>query len=283
MKTRGLTAAFSHGSGIYRSTFKPTHYTQSPGAIRGSVIACDKRSLSQTIKMNEFTNEAFRSVMNCRGVFSIHDCSDYELEKRMKTVLAFGDSNTWGLIPGTKERYSREIRWTGILQDKCISVRIIEEGLCGRTTVFEDELRPGRKGAAMLPVILESQYPLDAAIVMLGTNDCKSIYSVSAAAIGKGIEACLDAIQKYIPSHNILLISPILLGEDVWNPDKDPDFDRRSVGVCRQLKSVYHHIAKERGTAFLAASDYVCADDADSEHMNEDGHCIFEKTIVLYR
>lgn len=78
-----------------------------------------------------------------------------------------------------------------------MTVRIIEEGLCGRTTAFEDELRLGRKGSAALPMILESQYPLDTAIVMLGTNDCKSVYSLSAATIGKGIELCLDEIQKY--------------------------------------------------------------------------------------
>lgn len=198
----------------------------------------------------------------------------------MRSVLAFGDSNTWGLIPGTKERYPWEVRWTGILQDKCADVRIIEEGLCGRTTAFEDDLRPGRKGASALPMILESQCPLDAAIVMLGTNDCKSIYSVSAATIGKGVELCLDELQRFIPSHNILLVSPILLGEDVWKPDKDPEFGRRSVEVCRLLKSVYHQIAKDRGTAFLPASDYVNADDTDSEHMNEDGHRIFAS--VLY-
>jgi len=198
----------------------------------------------------------------------------------MKFVLAFGDSNTWGLIPGSKERYPWEVRWTGILQEKCTSVCIIEEGLCGRTTAFEDDLRPGRKGVSALPMILESHHPLDAAIVMLGTNDCKSVYSISAAAIGKGVGLCLDEIQKYVSPHNILLISPILLGEDVWKPDKDPEFDWKSVKVCRRLKGVYQRIAKDRGTAFLSASDYVCADDTDSEHMDEDGHRIFAS--VLY-
>lgn len=198
----------------------------------------------------------------------------------MKSVLAFGDSNTWGLIPGTKQRYPWEIRWTGVLQNTCISVHIIEEGLCGRTTAFEDVLRPGRKGASALPMILASQSPLDAAIVMLGTNDCKSVYSVSAETIGEGVELCLDEIQKYIPLSSVLLVSPILLGEDVWKPDKDPDFDRKSVEVCQQLKDIYHQIAKDRGTAFLAASDYVYADDVDSEHMNEDGHRILAS--VLY-
>ena len=64
----------------------------------------------------------------------------------MREILCFGDSNTYGLIPGTKERYKENIRWTGILQQKLKEqdCRIVEEGLCGRTTVFEDELRKNR-------------------------------------------------------------------------------------------------------------------------------------------
>ena len=55
-----------------------------------------------------------------------------------------------------------------------------EEGLCGRTTVFEDELREGRKGAAFLPTLLESHAPVDRVVLMLGTNDCKTFYNASA-------------------------------------------------------------------------------------------------------
>ena len=58
----------------------------------------------------------------------------------MKSVLAFGNSNTWGLIPRTKKRYPWETSWTGILQDKCISVRIIEEGLCGHCHAWNKRL-----------------------------------------------------------------------------------------------------------------------------------------------
>ena len=105
----------------------------------------------------------------------------------MKSLLAFGDSNTWGLIPGTypHQRFSWDTRWTGLLQNKLPDVRVIEEGLCGRTTVFEDSLRPNRRGIDSLPEILESNSPIDSAIVMLGTNDCKTVYGVSAHTIGK--------------------------------------------------------------------------------------------------
>lgn len=89
----------------------------------------------------------------------------------MKQAACFGDSNTWGLIPGTKKRYSWGERWTSVLQEKLNvdKVRVIEEGLCGRTTVFEDAYRANRNGLKSIPFILESQKPIDAVILMLGT------------------------------------------------------------------------------------------------------------------
>ena len=67
----------------------------------------------------------------------------------MQQVLCFGDSNTWGYNPENGERFPWGIRWTSILQQKLADkeIRIIEEGLCGRTTVFEDPLRQGRRVA----------------------------------------------------------------------------------------------------------------------------------------
>ena len=144
----------------------------------------------------------------------------------MKYVLAFGDSNTWGLVPGsvTKERYPWGSRWTSILQERCPDLRVIEEGLCGRTTVFEDDLRPGRRGIEALPLILETHHPLDAAVVMLGTNDCKPVYGASSHTIGRGLELCLEEIERSISPERILVVSPLLFGEDVWRPEKDPEF-----------------------------------------------------------
>jgi lysophospholipase L1-like esterase len=113
-------------------------------------------------------------------------------EDTMANILAFGDSNTWGLVPGTSERYPWGIRWTSIVQQKLSNERIIEEGLCGRTTVFDDKLRPYRNGAEVLPLSIETNYPIDIAIIMLVTNDCKKIFNASAHVIGKGLELCLD-------------------------------------------------------------------------------------------
>ena len=201
----------------------------------------------------------------------------------MRSLLAFGDSNTWGLIPGSRpqQRFPWDMRWTGILAKGMPGLRVIEEGLCGRTTVFEDGLRPDRRGLSSLPRILESQQPFDAAILMLGTNDCKSIYEATTHMIGRGIELCLDELEKYVAPSRILLISPLELGDEVFKPDKDPEFSLHSIDVSKGLRDEYLEISRKRGTAFLAASDIVRPSNVDDEHLDANGHKIFAEAVLI--
>lgn len=121
--------------------------------------------------------------------------------------------------------------------------------------------------------------PLDAAIVMLGTNDCKTCYHATAPEIGKGIELCLLEIEKHLPSEKILLISPILLGDAVWKPEKDPEFDRGSVAVCKELKGIYREVAAAHGCSFLAAQDYALVSEVDEEHLTPKGHAALAEAV----
>lgn len=201
----------------------------------------------------------------------------------MKRILCFGDSNTFGYIPGGVGRYGENIRWTGRLQKKLFSKAVvIEEGLCGRTTVFQDELRQGRRGIELLPVLLESHAPLDLVIVMLGTNDCKTVYGASAEVIGKGIEQIIEKIKLVSPQAEILVISPILLGENVWKSEYDPEFSTESVQVSKKLKAVYKKIAEKNNCMFLAASDIAEPSEKDQEHLDEKGHEVFADNVYKY-
>lgn len=206
----------------------------------------------------------------------------------MKQIVCFGDSNTWGYNPNTAERYQWGVRWTSILQEKLSfeKVHVIEEGLCGRTTVFEDEFREGRRGIATLSFLLESHAPLDVIVLMLGTNDCKSVYHANENVIGLGIESLLEVIKQRQPQAKVLLVSPIHLGEQVWKSEFDPEFDLNSVKVSRRLKEVYQEIARKYKIEFLAASDYAEFSQADMEHMDQEGHrkladAIYEKILPL--
>ena len=121
----------------------------------------------------------------------------------MKQILCFGDSNTWGYDGESRERLPWGVRWTSLLQEKLNKeeYRVIEEGLCGRTTVFEDPLRDGRKGTALLPTLLETHAQVEVITLMLGTNDCKTVFGASADVIGKGIIRLLDQVQEYACCH----------------------------------------------------------------------------------
>ena len=97
----------------------------------------------------------------------------------MKTILCYGDSNTWGYNPATTERSSRDERWTGILRRELDDgYLVIEEGLNGRTTVWDDPIEGYKNGKEYLIPCLETHKPLDLVIIMLGTNDLKVRFSV---------------------------------------------------------------------------------------------------------
>ena len=199
----------------------------------------------------------------------------------MEQIIAYGDSNTWGLNPVLKNRYPDNVRWTGILRSRLrtIGLTLAEEGLCGRTTVFRDPRREGLVGAESIPQALARNPLASAAIIMLGTNDCKKAFGASAEKIGKGLERCLDALESRLSPERILVISPPELGPDVWLPGKDIDFDRRSVRVSAELKKVFSDISRRRGHLFLAASDYVRPSVYDDEHLNAEGHSILAEAV----
>ena len=209
----------------------------------------------------------------------------------MKQILCFGDSNTWGYDGESRKRLPWGKRWTSLLQEKfdsekpsaltkkAVTARIIEEGLCGRTTIFEDPLRQGRRGTALLPTLLETHEGIDAVILMLGTNDCKTVFGASAEVIGMGITRLLEQIQRYAPKARVLLISPIYLGEKVWQEGFDQEFSPDSVKVSKELEKVYQRIAREKQVEFLPAAAYVSCCVADQEHMNAQGHQIFASVV----
>ena len=62
-----------------------------------------------------------------------------------KTVLCFGDSNTWGCVADYVEtgmpsaRYDNGTRWPRVLAGELgEGYEVIEEGLCGRTSIYTD-------------------------------------------------------------------------------------------------------------------------------------------------
>lgn len=195
----------------------------------------------------------------------------------MKRILVYGDSNTWGFNPEKFERYSKEIRWTALLQKALGNdALILEEGLCGRTTAFDDEECEGRNGCTVLPSILKAAKPIDAAIIMLGTNDCKSVFGASSKDITSGLEQCLTKIIEYVAPGRILLISPLYLEEAALGYG----YNAQSLTVSKELKQTYKTLAEKYRTAFLAASDVTTASGFDGQHLTVEGHRALYEAVL---
>ena len=188
----------------------------------------------------------------------------------MKSVLCFGDSNTYGLKPDGSGRFEKTERWTGVLSE-----------MLGHQNyeVFEDSTRQGRNGSKLLPILLESHGPVDTVVVMLGTNDCKAVYNASPKLIARGAEILLRQIRDNNSAAKILLLSPIHLGDTVWKEEFDPEFDEKSVITSKELKAVFAKLAEEFDCMFLAASDVAKPSETDQEHLDEKGHLALANAI----
>jgi lysophospholipase L1-like esterase len=200
----------------------------------------------------------------------------------MKNILCFGDSNTYGLRPDGEGRFDRTTRYPGLLQQLLgTEFHIIEEGCPGRTTVFEDASRPHKKGLDYLVPCLISHSPLDLLILMLGTNDCKWVNHASESEIADGIRTLISLARETVPqTMKILIVSPIHLGNHVWQSCFDPEFNETSILVSKGLAAEYARIASETGCYFLDAASVAGASPVDEEHLDAEGHAAIAKLIA---
>ena len=152
--------------------------------------------------------------------------------------------------------------------------------------MYEDRTRANRDGSKMLPMILETAGSPDVVILMLGTNDCKTVYGASAEEIGEGVRRLIRQVHTYAAGSRILLMAPIHLGERVWEEAFDPEFGRDSLLVSRQLGRVYSEVARQEHTLFCNAADYAVPSNTDREHLSPEGHrrlaeAVYEKLQML--
>lgn len=201
----------------------------------------------------------------------------------MPAILCFGDSNTWGYDPEASARspvpvrHAAGVRWTGVLAAGLgPDYQVFEAGQNGRTTVFEDPHHPGRKGSAALPVFLETHKPLDVVILMLGTNDLKTVFHVPPGEIAAGAAALIKIIQQSGAGPagqgpRILLVCPAVAGPFDHLPEMAEKFGGGEA-KSRRFPDFYRQVAAANGCAFLDAQPLVTASSIDGLHFDAANH-----------
>lgn len=194
----------------------------------------------------------------------------------MTVIVAFGDSNTWGYEPGTGVRLPPESRWTGVMQRELGPAwRVIEEGLNGRTTVFDDPIEPDRRGSDYLPPCLRSHAPLDLLIIALGCNDLKARFAATAGDIANGAERLIQMARAEPVGPNgappaMILVAPPPLG-------RLSEFAEMFSGGSEKSKLLaarYREVAERNAVGFVDAGAFVVCSERDGIHFEADHHAI---------
>ena len=188
----------------------------------------------------------------------------------MKNILCYGDSNTWGCNPGVLTRHPADVRWTGVVQKLLGSeYNIIENGINGRSTVWDDPANQCRNGLSGLGYALYSAKPLDLVVLMLGTNDLNYTdaegYYLGIKMLAQRIlkaNASFPGTSEVFPDKTrLLLVSPILVTENM------PSYPES----CK-FAEYTEKVANELGVPWLNAAEYAQPSPLDGCHMDEENH-----------
>jgi len=214
-----------------------------------------------------------------------------EVHKIMKTVLCYGDSDTWGYNPDGTGRYPKHIRWTSVLQNELgDGYDVIPAGLNGRTTVWDEPVRGEYKnGKTYLLPCLHTHKPIDLVILFLGGNDLQCRFSVTPFEIAQSIEILVNIIKKSeigpnMDSPEILVIIP--------PPIQIPKEAKEELGyfILDYEKAVEKskHFPKEftrvlsNQCHLLDSSKFVKYSGKDGMHLDLESHDVLGKEVAKY-
>lgn len=198
---------------------------------------------------------------------------------RIRTVLCFGDSNTYGAVPTLarvgRHRFAPDRRWPGILRKKLgAGWHVIEEGHPSRTTLRDDPIEGSHKnGLRGLPISLESHMPLDLVILMLGTNDLKLRFAASPSDIADSIEVIAKVVQNSDAgpggtAPTVMIIAPPPMKEVDWLAEMFVGGAAKSLEFGQRFAEV----AKRCGAAFLDGGAIVESSTVDGIHLESESH-----------
>jgi len=200
-----------------------------------------------------------------------------------KHILCFGDSNTWGYDAATGGRFDDDTRWTMQLSKRLgEKYYVIEEGLSGRTTCFEDPLNEGLSGLSVLAPILQSHAPLDLLVLMLGTNDCKQRFAATPVNIKDALTRLVKKarqLEVWRSEPRILIAAPIIMDGRLYSSPNADGMGEGCVEKSRQLPSLFREAASDLGCDFLDCNPYVSPAEGDYMHFDPDSNRRFAQAL----
>ena len=204
----------------------------------------------------------------------------------MHQILVYADSLTWGIVPETRRRRPFHERWPGVMEGALIadgrSVRVIEDALNGRRTVWEDPYKPGRNGLLGLEQRVEVNSPLSLVLLMLGTNDFQSMHEHNAWHSAQGIAALVRAIRRAPVEPDMPIPKVVVMARP---PIRTPKGLIAPKFLCAELKSVglaeaYEQVARELGCHFFDTGKVITSSTIDGVHLDVEQHAVLGRAMA---
>ncbi len=205
----------------------------------------------------------------------------------MDSILVYSDSLTWGIVPNTRNRLPFGDRWPGVLENilnaQGHQVRMIEDCLNGRRTVWDDPFKPGRNGLQGLAQRIEIHSPLSLLILMLGTNDFQFSHPYNNAwSAAQGVATLVNEIRS-APIEPGMPVPPILVvcPPPVQSP-RGP-IASKFLGAeerCAGLADAYRDVCSNLNCHFFDAGSVTPASRVDGVHLDSSQHSILGQALV---
>jgi lysophospholipase L1-like esterase len=206
----------------------------------------------------------------------------------MQQILVYSDSLSWGIVPTTRKRLPFDARWPGVMEialaERHQPVRVIEDCLNGRRTVWEDPFKPGRNGLVGLAQRIEINSPLALVMLMLGTNDFQSMHPHTAWHAAQGIATLVAAIRQ-APIEPGMPIPPILVIAPPPIVSPRGPLAAKFTGAADKsagLADAYRGIASELGCPFFDAGSVTPASAVDGIHLDADQHARLGRALAVF-
>jgi lysophospholipase L1-like esterase len=210
------------------------------------------------------------------------------MESAPQQILVYSDSLSWGIIPATRRRLPFDARWPGVMEialaEQGHSVRVIEDCLNGRRTVWEDPFKAGRNGLTGLAQRIEINSPLSLVLLMLGTNDFQSMHPHTAAHAAQGIAALVNAVRQ-APIEPGMPVPPVLVIAPPPLLDPKGPIAFKFTGAAAKaagLADAYRAISSELGCHFFDAGGVTSASSVDGIHLDAPQHVALGKALARF-
>lgn len=199
----------------------------------------------------------------------------------MIKILCYGDSNTWGFISGSGERFDENTRFTKLL-GKLLGegFEVVEDGLSGRNLAhdFTIPLRGNLNGAKTFEKSVLSFAPLDYVVIMLGTNDLGEQFDCGTKKCAELLKThYIDLINKklikILPKvPRIIIVAPSKIGEAAAD-----DKGASAVIKSKTFNRDYKRVAEESGCLFVNNAGLETG--IDGLHLTAKSHELLAKKL----